>query len=67
MATGKSTGNLPVKRECAVPGKHAWVLWNTQFEMDVRYVPIKAIGKGAYGVVCSAKDATSGQKVAIRR
>jgi len=47
MATGKSTGNLPVKRECAVPGKHAWVLWNTQFEIDVRYVPIKAIGKGA--------------------
>jgi len=67
MATGKSTGNLPVKRECAVPGKHAWVLWNTQFEMDVRYVPIKAIGKGAYGVVCSAKDATSGQKVAIKK
>jgi serine/threonine protein kinase len=67
MATGKSTGNLPVRRECALPGKHAWVLWNTQFEIDERYVPIKAIGKGAYGVVCSAKDTTSGQKVAIKK
>lgn len=67
MATGKSTGNLPVRRECAVPGKHAWVLWNTQFEIDERYVPIKAIGKGAYGVVCSAKDTMSGHKVAIKK
>jgi len=22
------------------------------FEIDLKYVPIKAIGKGAYGVVC---------------
>ena len=64
---GKSSGSLPAKRECSVPGKHAWVLWNTQFEIDERYVPIKAIGKGAYGVVCSAKDALSGDKVAIKK
>ena len=67
MATGKSTGNLPAKRECNIPGKHAWVLWNTPFEIDQRYVPIKAIGKGAYGVVCSAKDQISGDKVAIKK
>lgn len=65
--SGKSSGSLPAKRECSVPGKHAWVLWNTQFEIDERYVPIKAIGKGAYGVVCSAKDALSGDKVAIKK
>ena len=65
--SGKSSGSLPAKRECSIPGKHAWVLWNTQFEIDERYVPIKAIGKGAYGVVCSAKDALSGDKVAIKK
>ena len=65
--SGKSSGSLPAKRECTVPGKHAWVLWNTQFEIDERYVPIKAVGKGAYGVVCSAKDALSGDKVAIKK
>ena len=65
--SGKSSGSLPAKRECSVPGKHAWVLWNTQFEIDERYAPIKAIGKGAYGVVCSAKDALSGDKVAIKK
>lgn len=33
----------------------------------VRYTPIKPIGKGAYGVVCSAKDASTNSKVAIKK
>ena len=28
---------------------------------------IKAIGKGAYGVVCSAKNTASGEKVAVKK
>jgi hypothetical protein len=32
----------------------------------LQYVPIKAIGKGAYGVVCSAKT-PNGEKVAIKK
>ena len=35
-----------------MPGKACWVLWRTNFEIDQHYQPIKAIGKGAYGVVC---------------
>jgi hypothetical protein len=29
-----------------VPGKATWVLWRTNFEIDLHYQPIKAIGKG---------------------
>jgi len=38
-----------------------------KFTIDARYVPIKPIGKGAYGVVCSAEDASSNSKVAIKK
>lgn len=31
------------------------------------YTPIKAIGKGAYGVVCSARHEGSKEKVAIKK
>lgn len=48
-------------------GKTSWVLWRTDFEIDEQYTPIKAIGKGAYGVVCSAKNAHTGEKVAIKK
>ena len=38
-------------------------MWRTTFEVDQKYAPIKAVGKGAYGVVCSAKNAETGEKV----
>ena len=31
------------------------------------YEPIKAIGRGAYGVVCSARNKRIGEKVAIKK
>eukprot|EP00884_Botryococcus_braunii_P016956 jgi/Botrbrau1/3944/Bobra.0365s0019.1 len=62
-----SGSNAPIKKECDVPGKHAYTLWKTSFVIDEHYVPIKAIGKGAYGVVCSAKNLKTGQKVAIKK
>jgi len=37
------------------------------FEVDAKYTPIKPIGKGAYGVVCSAKDVDANEKVAIKK
>ena len=46
-----------------MPGKACYQVWRTNFEIDQKYVPIKAIGKGAYGVVCSAKNAETGEKV----
>jgi serine/threonine protein kinase len=34
--------------------------------VDAKYTPLKPIGKGAYGVVCSAHN-DKGEKVAIKR
>jgi hypothetical protein len=58
---------VQVKKECSIPGKAIWVLWRTTFEIDEKYVPIKAIGKGAYGVVCSAKYTPTGEKVGVNK
>jgi serine/threonine protein kinase len=62
-----SAANLPVQKECTVPGKACYQLWRTDFEIDAKYAPIKAVGKGAYGVVCSARDLETGEKVAIKK
>lgn len=35
-------------------------------QVDAKYTPLKPIGKGAYGVVCSAHN-DKGEKVAIKR
>ena len=48
-------------------GKKCYQVWRTEFVIDTRYQPIKAIGKGAYGVVCSAQDTVSQKKVAIKK
>ncbi|MEW5310096.1 MAG: hypothetical protein WDW38_001926 [Sanguina aurantia] len=37
------------------------------FECPAKYLPIKPIGKGAYGVVCSARHAGTNEKVAIKK
>ncbi|CAI5972184.1 unnamed protein product [Closterium sp. NIES-64] len=37
------------------------------FEVPVRYVPLFPLGRGAYGVVCSARDETTGEEVAIKK
>ena len=39
----------------------------TVFEVDAKYAPIKPIGKGAYGVVCSAREVETNRKVAIKK
>ena len=48
-------------------GKHQFMLWRSLFEIDTKYTPIKPIGKGAYGVVCSARNAETGEKIAIKK
>eukprot|EP00793_Prasinoderma_coloniale_P004556 PRCOL_00000317-RA len=62
-----AAGNAASTQAAAKMGKHQFVLWRTLFEIDLRYTPIKPIGKGAYGVVCSAKDASTNSKVAIKK
>jgi serine/threonine protein kinase len=63
------SGNTPILKQNPVPGssKKCYQIWQTTFELDEAYVPIKAIGKGAYGVVCSAKNKDTNEKVAIKK
>ncbi|KAK8624390.1 hypothetical protein V6N13_065735 [Hibiscus sabdariffa] len=48
-------------------GKHYYSMWKTLFEIDTKYVPIKPIGKGAYGIVCSSVNRETDDKVAIKK
>lgn len=51
----------------AAHGKHYYSMWQTLFEIDTKYVPIKPIGRGAYGVVCSSINKETNEKVAIKK
>ncbi|XP_042040521.1 mitogen-activated protein kinase 7-like isoform X1 [Salvia splendens] len=48
-------------------GKHYFTMWHTLFEIDTKYVPIKGIGRGAYGVVCSSINRETNERVAIKK
>eukprot|EP00967_Tisochrysis_lutea_P149885 scaffold289031_cov23-Tisochrysis_lutea.AAC.1 len=39
----------------------------TRFDVDSRYTLVKPLGHGAYGVVCSAVDNRSGERVAVKK
>jgi serine/threonine protein kinase len=44
-----------------------FVVRGTRFEVADKYTLIKAVGKGAYGVVCSCRDVETGRKVAVKK
>jgi len=48
-------------------GKHYFTMWQNLFEIDTKYVPIKPIGRGAYGIVCSSINRVTNEKVAIKK
>lgn len=48
-------------------GKHYFSIWQSLFELDTKYVPIKPIGRGAYGIVCSSINRQTNEKVAIKK
>ncbi|XP_042478590.1 mitogen-activated protein kinase homolog NTF3-like [Macadamia integrifolia] len=48
-------------------GKHYYSMWQNLFEIDTKYVPIKPIGRGAYGIVCSSINRETNEKVAIKK
>lgn len=48
-------------------GKHYFTMWQSLFEIDTKYVPIKPIGRGAYGIVCSSINRETSEKVAIKK
>jgi hypothetical protein len=51
----------------AAPPKVNFTAKGTPFRVDPRYTFIKALGLGAYGVVCSASDSVMGKDVAIKK
>jgi hypothetical protein len=55
----------PVRMPCSIQGKACYVVWKNQFIIDERYEPIRALGRGAYGMVMSARDQITGQKVPL--
>ncbi|XP_078439105.1 mitogen-activated protein kinase 4-like [Wolffia australiana] len=50
-----------------IEGKHYYSMWQTLFEIDTKYVPIRPIGRGAYGIVCSSVNRETNEKVAIKK
>eukprot|EP00878_Enallax_costatus_P025960 GHUV01027824.1.p1 GENE.GHUV01027824.1~~GHUV01027824.1.p1 ORF type:complete len:322 (+),score=71.18 GHUV01027824.1:492-1457(+) len=44
-----------------------FMVCGTLFECPSKYAPIKPIGKGAYGVVCSARNLETNEKLAIKK
>jgi serine/threonine protein kinase len=40
---------------------------NTSFTLQRKYADLKIIGKGSYGVVCSALDTKTGTRIAIKK
>ena len=46
---------------------NSFMVSGARFDVDSRYTLIKPIGHGAYGVVCSALDNQTGEKVAIKK
>ena len=53
--------NLPVSTHCS------YLVCGTRFDVECHYRLISPIGHGAYGVVCSAEDLRTGEKVAIKK
>ncbi|CEI89175.1 Putative CMGC/MAPK protein kinase [Rhizopus microsporus] len=45
----------------------AFPVLNQQFIVDKKYQFIREMGQGAYGVVCAAKDTSTGEQVAIKK
>lgn len=46
---------------------HTFMVYDSKFVVDSKYVPLKPLGRGAYGVVCSAIDKVANKKVAIKK
>lgn len=59
--------DVETPREGEMAKKTAFPVRGTTFRVDGRYGFEKSLGGGAYGVVCSAKDKRTGQRVAIKK
>lgn len=52
---------------CDIPGKRSYNIRGVTFTVHEKYKILKAIGVGAYGVVTSAIDTETDQKVALKK
>lgn len=56
------------KKEKKKSSTHSFMVNQCKFVIDTRYQPLKPLGRGAYGVVCSAMDKNrDNKKVAIKK
>ncbi|CAM9543585.1 unnamed protein product [Discosporangium mesarthrocarpum] len=60
---GPSTSTLSLTRDSEV----TYTVFQQPFRVGLRYCNLKAIGKGSYGIVCSATDNKQAKKVAIKK
>lgn len=49
------------------PPPDAPPFFSTEYGEASRYTVLEVIGKGSYGVVCSAVDSATGERVAIKK
>eukprot|EP00906_Rhabdomonas_costata_P027366 RCo038875 len=48
-------------------GRKSYTVHGSNFEVPMKYNLVKAVGYGAYGLVCSAVNTATGEKVAIKK
>lgn len=67
MKTSRPTMEELKGDENRVQGRRRYYVWSTAFEVEDRYVLTRPIGRGAYGVVCAAKDLRTGETRAVKK
>lgn len=63
----QSSKIVPIANSNVDPSRHCFLVSGTVFNVPKKYELIKVIGKGAYGVVVSAKDTAKNIMVAIKK
>ncbi|KAG3075100.1 hypothetical protein PC122_g14143 [Phytophthora cactorum] len=63
-STRKASSSTAVAAPPARPGTYSFVVAGTNFQIDDKYKFVKVIGRGAYGVVVSAENTETNEKVA---
>lgn len=66
-SNGVEEMDVTVKKGDGSSEYNQFLVCGALFECPAKYLPIKPIGKGAYGVVCSARNLLQNDKVAIKK
>ena len=57
-----ATAGAPADAAKQYTGVHSFMVNACKFVVDTKYAPLKPLGRGAYGVVCSAMDKSQQQE-----